>query len=352
MPSEPARDPVRSLPRSDVNLTVTTSGNGSTNGNDAHPAEPSRPPTPATNGSTGPTRIRLPEGVPESGLYAVLGVSPTVSDAEIQVAYRRKAARLTQKHARGGRELRQLNAAYEVLGNPTRRAEYDVSLQMATSPVPPRPTSRPQPLDGPPPVLVAPRHRTGRIAPVGNGGLGEVMAVVIVVALAVGAAWFVIPRVPIDLSVLGAVSNVVSLGPSPRRIALDTPIVPTIAPTAISTPRPSTPTPPATSLADHFQGSTVTMSSATPAQNTPVSVNVKLVRDGQPGAGLDVFADIQYRTTKERAPTTGTVKTDASGNATLTFNVGPATPGYAVDVVVYTQVGSDQLSWTTSFTPH
>src|SRR5262249_18732605 len=136
------------------------------------------------------------------------------------------------------------------------------------------------------------------------------------------------------------------------RVALDTPIVPTLAPTMIPTPPPSTPTPPATSLADHFQGSTVTMSSATPAQNAAESVNVKLVRDGQPAAGLDVFADIQYRTTKERAPTTGTVKTDPSGNATLTFNVGPATPGYAVDVVVYAQVDSDQLSWTTSFTPH
>src|SRR5262249_46022558 len=145
VPSEPARDPVRSLPRSDVNLTVTTNGNGSANGNGTHAPESPRTPPRPTHGSTGPTRARLPAGIPESGLYAVLGVSPTVSDAEIQVAYRRKAARLTQKHSRGGRELRQLNAAYEVLGNPTRRAEYDVSLQTATSPLPPRPTSRPQP---------------------------------------------------------------------------------------------------------------------------------------------------------------------------------------------------------------
>ena len=64
VPSEPARDPVRSLPRSDVNLTVTSHGNGSTNGTGPHPTEPPRAPPPPSNGSTGPTRVRLPEGVP------------------------------------------------------------------------------------------------------------------------------------------------------------------------------------------------------------------------------------------------------------------------------------------------
>ena len=104
-------------------------------------------------------------------------------------------------------------------------------------------------------------------------------------------------------------------------------------------------------LADRFTGSTVTVSSATPAQNGPESVVVKLVRDGKPASGLDVWATLDYRTTAERWPAAGTVKTDANGAATITFNVGQATPGYPVQVHVFAQVDDQQLSWSTSFTP-
>jgi hypothetical protein len=38
--------------------------------------------------------------------------------------------------------------------------------------------------------------------------------------------------------------------------------------------------------------------------------------------------------------------------ATITFNIGPATPNYPVTVHVFAQVGDQQLSWSTSFTPH
>jgi hypothetical protein len=94
------------------------------------------------------------------------------------------------------------------------------------------------------------------------------------------------------------------------------------------------------------------MSSASPAQNTPVSVVAKLVRDGQPAANVDVYARVQYRTTEERWPAVGTVKTDPSGTATITFDVGGATAGYSVEVTVNALVDGEQLSWSTSFTPH
>ena len=46
------------------------------------------------------------------------------------------------------------------------------------------------------------------------------------------------------------------------------------------------------------------------------------------------------------------MKTDASGAASITFNIGAATPNYPVTVRVYTTVDDQQLSWTTTFTPH
>ena len=60
---------------------------------------------------------------------------------------------------------------------------------------------------------------------------------------------------------------------------------------------------------------------------------------------------IQYRTTEERWPPVGAVKTDASGTATITFNVGAPTPNYPVQVRVFVQADDQQLTWSTSFTP-
>jgi hypothetical protein len=64
-----------------------------------------------------------------------------------------------------------------------------------------------------------------------------------------------------------------------------------------------------------------------------------------------VWSTVQYRTTQERWPATGSLRTDAGGAASITFNVGPATPGYPVEVHVFAQVDDQQLSWTTTFTP-
>jgi curved DNA-binding protein CbpA len=61
--------------------------------------------------------------------YDVLGVSPTATAIEITRAYRRLVRRLhpdTRPERPGaGRELAEVLAAYELLGDPARRAEHD-----------------------------------------------------------------------------------------------------------------------------------------------------------------------------------------------------------------------------------
>src|SRR5438105_14050577 len=66
-----------------------------------------------------------PELKPDPGLYAVLGLDPSVSDGQIQTTYRRLAAKLLGNGSNDIQALKQLNAAYEVLGNPVRRVDYD-----------------------------------------------------------------------------------------------------------------------------------------------------------------------------------------------------------------------------------
>src|SRR5207245_7371102 len=79
-----------------------------------------------------------PRNPPDPGLYAVLRLDPSASDAEIQTTYRRQAARLLGSGSNDVQALKQLNVAYEVLGNPVRRAEYDrLRLTQLTSPAAP-----------------------------------------------------------------------------------------------------------------------------------------------------------------------------------------------------------------------
>ena len=59
--------------------------------------------------------------------YTILQVTPTASQTEIKRAYRRLARQyhpdLNQQAL--DKHIKQLNEAYKVLGNPTRRAAYD-----------------------------------------------------------------------------------------------------------------------------------------------------------------------------------------------------------------------------------
>jgi curved DNA-binding protein CbpA len=60
--------------------------------------------------------------------YALLGVAPGASEREIRLAYRRLALRyhpdLHPERADAEARLKDLNEAYEVLGDPVRRARY------------------------------------------------------------------------------------------------------------------------------------------------------------------------------------------------------------------------------------
>jgi curved DNA-binding protein CbpA len=73
--------------------------------------------------------------------YAVLQVDPRADPEIIDVAYRKLAAKYhpdVNPAPDSGRRMQQINAAYEVLSDPERRAAYDAGLEMAD-----RPRSRP-----------------------------------------------------------------------------------------------------------------------------------------------------------------------------------------------------------------
>ncbi len=312
---------------------------------DAAPALPEPDPTLThSQESNGVSLASLPGPriAPDPGLYAVLGLDPSVSDAEIQTTYRRAAARLLGSGASDIASLRQLNMAYEVLGNPVRRAEYDRSRTslMAVPAAPAPPPNVPKGAVGStkrrrPRHAVQPRY-TGR---------GDVLVLLVVVALSIAAGILIIlPRLSINLSALNALSNVLPSNSSARRLV---DVTPTAGPVATRVPTPTV----TAGLADRFAGSTVSVTTANPPQNTPESIVIRLRRDGQPAANLDVWATVDYRTTSERWPSSGAVRTDSNGAATITFNVGQATPGFAVQVHVFAQVDDQQLSWSTAFTP-
>jgi hypothetical protein len=278
----------------------------------------------------------------DPGLYAVLGLDPSASDVQIQTAYRRMAARLLGNGSDTAQALKQLNVAYEVLGNPVRRAEYDrlrISQRLvAGAPTPVRAGVKAA-------TRVSRRRRPRHAVQPRYPGLGDVLVVVAVVGLAVLAGVLLVPRVTINLSALNALQVVLPLSNTATRRGAD----------ATATSVPDTPVPTATpspSVAAQFLGSTVGVSNPTPAQNTVENIQVHLQRDGKPAANLDVWSNVQYRTTQERWPATGAVTTDSNGAATISFNIGGATPNYPVTVHVFAQVDDQELSWSTTFTPH
>jgi DnaJ-like protein len=277
----------------------------------------------------------------DPGLYGVLGLDALASDALIKATYRQRAAKLIGNGSHDNQALKQLNVAYEVLGNPVRRAEYDrlrlaQALVPAGAPTPIRPGAKAT-------TRVTKRRRPRHAVQPHYPGLGDVVVVLTVVGLAVVVGALLIPRLSVNLSALNALQAVLPLSNNQRRV-LDVTV------TAVPTPEPTaTPLP---SVSAQFSSSTVSVSNPTPAPNSQETVQVHLKRDGQPVAGTDVWATVTYRTTEERWPPTGAVKTDSTGAANITFNIGSATPNYPVTVHVYSTVDGQQLSWTTTFTPH
>jgi hypothetical protein len=314
---------------------------------DASPT-PHDPPTAATvplaipepNGLAKGADSEGPRLAPDPGLYAVLGLSPSASDAEIQTNYRRQAARLLNNGSNNTHAMRELNVAYEVLGNPARREEYDrARLSQSLTQGPPTPIRTGAKVAARVTRRTRPRHAVQpRYA-----GLPDVLAVIVVVGLAVLAGTLIIPRLSIDLSPLKALQNVLPLSNSTRRVidATVTPAPTSAAPTA--TPRPG--------VVERFAGTAVSVSNPNPAPNSQQSVVLRLRRDGQPAANFDVWSLVKYTKVEERWPPTGSVKTDASGAATITFNIGDAFRDREVTVRVFVQADDQQLTWSTSFTP-
>jgi hypothetical protein len=357
-PREAAATPPRDTaegPRPDVGASPTTATSpheiAATGPTDT--AQPARADDDASPNSaqSAPLVIRDPNGLanseaegprlaPDPGLYAVLGLDPSASDTEIQTTYRRQAARMLNSGTTNTHAMRELNVAYEVLGNPVRREEYDrVRRYQSMSQSPPGPI-RPGAKAA---SRITRRSRPRHVVQPRYAGLPDVLAVIVVVGLAVLAGALLIPRLSIDLSPLKAMQNVLPLSNSQRRV-IDTAVSPAptnAAPTA--TPRPG--------VVERFAGSAVSVSSPNPAPNSQQSVVLRLRRDGQPAANVDVWSTVQYRTTEERWPPVGAVKTDAAGTATITFDVGGATPNFPVQVRVFIQADDQQLTWSTSFTP-
>lgn len=77
--------------------------------------------------------------------YAVLGVAATASPVEIAHAYRRRvrSQHPDTGHDTGSEGLSAVVAAYAVLRDPARRADYDRQRQSTTNNPPPTPATRP-----------------------------------------------------------------------------------------------------------------------------------------------------------------------------------------------------------------
>jgi curved DNA-binding protein CbpA len=87
--------------------------------------------------------------------YLVLGVSPTATQAEITHAYRTRLrahhpdTRHTPPSQTADDDLRQVLAAYDLLRDPARRADYDRATTLAAAPQTHR-QHGPTPVDRPP----------------------------------------------------------------------------------------------------------------------------------------------------------------------------------------------------------
>jgi curved DNA-binding protein CbpA len=76
-------------------------------------------------------------------LYEVLGASPTAGAAELRAAYLHRARQLHPDQSGDTAGMQELNAAWETLGDPERRAAYDT--EQAPAPLPP--ARRPSPAE-------------------------------------------------------------------------------------------------------------------------------------------------------------------------------------------------------------
>jgi hypothetical protein len=310
------------------------------------------------------------EGIPD--LYGVLGVDARSSDDVIRYAYRKKAAKLHDARWRPGRAARQLaelNAAYEILGKPDRRADYD---QQRARMYYYQQTARQRQILYSEDELTASTSRgprsqrspAGWLSPRVPRGLLEVVAIVGVVAIAGYAGYFVL-----------ASGNLVNLGGiQDAGAALGLPVRPRTAPTpspapvlagptatprqvivpAVSVPSPTATVPPPTQTAAPTGPlqATARVSNPTPPRRSEINVVMKVTRGGRAVAGVPVYLVAHYRTVEERFPAgDGTVPTNEIGEAMVVFNIGDATAGFPVNVDVVAIVDGETVGAQTTFLP-
>jgi hypothetical protein len=310
-------------------------------------------------------------GIPD--LYGVLGVDQRASDDIIRYAYRKKAAKLLDARWRPGRAARQLaelNAAYEILGKPDRRTDYD--RQRARMYYYQQTVRQEQMLNGaamlPPSGVVLPRtDRRGAAwtRPRSPRRLMETIAIIGVVVVAFYAGYTILGTSNlVDLSGLKDAGASMGLpigartaptaGPSPTSQAvLATPTPRTVIVPQVSVPSPTVPPEPTAPAASNAPGKTaVRVSNPSPPRRTEVSVSVRFTRDDKPITGVPVYLVAHYKTIEERFPeNNGNVQTNVNGEATVTFNIGDATAGFPVNVDVIGTVDGEQVQAQTTFLP-
>lgn len=313
-------------------------------------------------------------GIPD--LYGVLGVDARSSDDIIRYAYRRKAAKLLDARWRPGRAARQLaelNAAYEILGKPDRRADYD--RQRARMHYYQQAVRQEQLLEDP--MAVQPgrsggkrskRPAAGWLRPGAPRGLLEAVAIIGVVVVAIYAGYTVLGNSNlVDLTAVQDAGAALGLPVRPRTVPTASPApvlaVPTPTPRQVIVPAANAPspttttataTPAATPAASGPIRTSARISNPTPPRRSEVNVVMKVTRgdDNRPVVGAPVHLMIFYRTVQERFPAgEATVPTNDIGEAMITFNVGDATPGHQVIVESVAKVDGEDQKVQTTFVP-
>jgi len=98
--------------------------------------------------------------------------------------------------------------------------------------------------------------------------------------------------------------------------------------------------------------SAVRVSNPAPPRRTEISVTARYTRDDKPVTGVPVYLVAHYKTIDERFPeNNGNAQTNVNGEATITFNIGDATPGFPVNVDVIGKVDNEDVQAQTTFLP-
>ena len=264
-----------------------------------------------------------PQRDPDPGLYAVLGLDPVG-------LRRRDPDHLSPPGgALAGRWRDEISAALRAAQRRLRSAGQPASARRVRPPAPgaaagARVRRRPIRRAPRPRRRITRRRRPRHAVQPRYAGLSYVLVVLIVVGLAV-AGWRAPhpPRLSINLSALNALQNVLPLS-SPPAARSTSPRRPVGHAGADRHPAPGV-----AAALRRLQPSASPI--PTQPRTPPKTWLIKLRRDGQPAADADVWAIVHYRPPTNAGRPPARSKTDASGAATITFNIGRAIPEHRRD---------------------